>query len=334
MHLGAIIARVLALSLAACALAGPAAADDAGVENRLEVSAAQLDLGEAAPSSVVEGVVTLRNVGRRAIGIVETATTCRCTVASVEPRVVEPGGEIRVAVTLEAPGFAGEERVAEIRLTTSEHQEIVVPVRVRTAPALAVESLEITTLRDGSVACVLEIAALDGALFAMVGAAVNEDPDPKPAARRRLVMAAPTNPDGVLAAVLRLRTDHPLQPTLEVPIGAALMAAGVASAALERAPVRPSPTHIDTTSDGRGPLTAVIELPGWTDGIASTRLSWTNAALDIALRSLELGPTGAVATLEITDAGGGRRSFDRVTLTSPSFESTFRLTVRRGDAAR
>ena len=171
MHLGAINARVLALSLAACLLTGPAAAGDAAVENRLEASIARLELGETAPGEAVEGVVTLRNVGRRAIGIVEATTTCNCTVASVEPRVVEPGGEIRVTVTMAPPDRAATETTAELRVTTTEGQQIRVPVSLRTAASLTATVGKIALHPDGSAVCEATISASDGRPFTILGVA-------------------------------------------------------------------------------------------------------------------------------------------------------------------
>lgn len=330
MHLGAIIARVLALSLAACLLTGPAAAGDdpPAIANRLEVSAALLDLGEVEPSSTVRGSLTLHNIGRRAIGIAATDTSCSCTVASIEPRIAEPGESIRVSIIADAPEGAAEESVATLTLNTTEGQRIEVKVRVTTRAAIVAEVVGVAQLRDGQPACVIEARSLTGEPFLILGQ-YSRVFGPSPAVIHRGLVPLPSATDGTTPAVLRIETDVPRQPTLAVATAAALQEADIHSVAMRRTRTPARPSHVNARLLPDEPVRISIELPGWTDSAAVTRLAWTNPALALRLASLDLTPRGATAVVEIHDRGGGRRSIDQVTISSPSFESIIRITASR-----
>jgi hypothetical protein len=74
---------------------------------RIAVEPMTHDFGTLLPMRTVQKEFTIRNVGKKDLVILGVSTTCGCTVAEMETKVIKPGHTTPLKVNLETRGAKG-----------------------------------------------------------------------------------------------------------------------------------------------------------------------------------------------------------------------------------
>jgi hypothetical protein len=101
---------------------------------RAELTPTHIDLGQVQLESPADASLLLRNVGNERLLIIEIKTSCHCTVAELPTRVIEPGGSLKLKVTLKATRVGARQQQVILRTNDPAHEIISVNV---TAQAVA-----------------------------------------------------------------------------------------------------------------------------------------------------------------------------------------------------
>jgi hypothetical protein len=101
---------VTGLTLALLLLAPPSPEPAAAPAPRLAVEPAAFDFGRVLPERTLSRQFSLRNFGSADLTIERVSTTCGCTAALLDDKVVEPGGRATLRVTLETRKYSGKVR--------------------------------------------------------------------------------------------------------------------------------------------------------------------------------------------------------------------------------
>lgn len=101
--------RALVALLASVTLLGLAQAEDqAGASGpRIRVEPASFDFGRAAQNKTLRKEFSIRNYGNQDLVIESVSTTCGCTAALMDDKVVKPGGTTPLRVSLETRAYRG-----------------------------------------------------------------------------------------------------------------------------------------------------------------------------------------------------------------------------------
>jgi hypothetical protein len=101
-------------ALAALLLAfGPLGAEEAGKKTppakgpRIAVEPASFDFGRAVQDRTLQKEFSLRNFGSEDLVVESVSTTCGCTAALMDSKVVKPGGTTPLRVSLETRNYTG-----------------------------------------------------------------------------------------------------------------------------------------------------------------------------------------------------------------------------------
>ncbi len=100
---------VLLLFIASCAPQSAVTADSQLFVSDLVFEPAELDMGSVREGEKAIGYLRIRNAGHSMEQITEMRTSCGCSVAEPEDRVLMPGGFTRVRITIDT--FAKQDRV-------------------------------------------------------------------------------------------------------------------------------------------------------------------------------------------------------------------------------
>lgn len=99
-----IIAAVMQL----LAFAGPAvSAEEPAKGPRIAVEPPEFDFGKALPNKSLHKDFTIRNFGSENLEIERVSTTCGCTAALADDKVVKPGESTILRVTLQTRDYKG-----------------------------------------------------------------------------------------------------------------------------------------------------------------------------------------------------------------------------------
>ena len=98
--------KALALALALL-VAPPSPEPTAAPAPRLAVEPASFDFGRVLPERTLNREFSLRNFGSADLAIERVSTTCGCTAALLDDKVVKPGGRATLRVTLETRSYKG-----------------------------------------------------------------------------------------------------------------------------------------------------------------------------------------------------------------------------------
>ena len=98
------------LALALLLLAPPSPEPAAAPAPRLAVEPAAFDFGRVLPERTLSRQFSLRNFGSADLTIERVSTTCGCTAALLDDKVVKPGGRATLRVTLETRKYNGKVR--------------------------------------------------------------------------------------------------------------------------------------------------------------------------------------------------------------------------------
>jgi hypothetical protein len=98
---------VKGLALVLVLLAPPSPEPTAAPAPRLAVEPASFDFGRVLPQRTLNREFSLRNFGSADLAIERVSTTCGCTAALLDDKVVKPGGRATLRVTLETRNYQG-----------------------------------------------------------------------------------------------------------------------------------------------------------------------------------------------------------------------------------
>jgi hypothetical protein len=83
---------------------------------RISVEPASFDFGKAVQNKTLSKEFSIRNFGTEDLVIENVSTTCGCTAALLDAKVIKPGGSTPLRVTLETRAYSGKvERKVLIR---------------------------------------------------------------------------------------------------------------------------------------------------------------------------------------------------------------------------
>jgi hypothetical protein len=105
--------KTVAVTLLAVFLVGPAPAQEkdqkagAAAGPRIRVEPPSFDFGKAAQNKTLKKEFSIRNFGREDLVIESVSTTCGCTAALMDSKVVKPGGTTPLRVSLETRAYHG-----------------------------------------------------------------------------------------------------------------------------------------------------------------------------------------------------------------------------------
>ena len=85
----------------------PAAADGSARGPRIRVEPAGFDFGRALPQKTLQKEFRIRNFGDQDLVIENISTTCGCTAALMESKVVKPGESSQLRVSLQTRDYRG-----------------------------------------------------------------------------------------------------------------------------------------------------------------------------------------------------------------------------------
>lgn len=69
---------------------------------QIELEFTGFNFGDVVNGDIVEKAVTVKNIGGEDLYVSEVITTCGCTTAALEPRVIPSGGEAKLNVTFDS----------------------------------------------------------------------------------------------------------------------------------------------------------------------------------------------------------------------------------------
>ena len=85
----------------------PAPTTAAARAPRIEVEPDQFDFGRVLPQRTVSKQFSIRNFGSADLTVERVSTTCGCTAALLDNKVVKPGGSAALRVTFETRNYSG-----------------------------------------------------------------------------------------------------------------------------------------------------------------------------------------------------------------------------------
>jgi hypothetical protein len=98
---------VTAALLATLVVAQEKESKTGGVGPRIRVEPESFDFGKAAQNKTLRKEFSIRNFGNEDLRIESVSTTCGCTAALMESKVVKPGGSTPLRVSLETRAYKG-----------------------------------------------------------------------------------------------------------------------------------------------------------------------------------------------------------------------------------
>ena len=127
--------RSLAWAVAAVLLAGPGVSQEGDKKSeavagpRIRVAPESFDFGRAAQNKTLRKEFSIRNFGNEDLVIESVSTTCGCTAALMDSRVVEPGGTTPLRVSLETRAYRGRV-LRSVMVRSNDPQAGLVEVKV------------------------------------------------------------------------------------------------------------------------------------------------------------------------------------------------------------
>jgi hypothetical protein len=127
----AVVSGFLAVSAVTAAADNAAPQANAKQGPRIAVEPATFDFGQALQNKTLTKDFVLRNLGDESLRIEDVRTTCGCTAALPTDRVVPPGGQTRLQVSLQTRTSEGRlEKSVNIRSNDPTHSVIEIRLNV------------------------------------------------------------------------------------------------------------------------------------------------------------------------------------------------------------
>lgn len=210
------------------------------------------DFGTVTSQNPVEHTFVFKNTGDTTLEISSVRPACGCTVADVTEKVVPPGGESRMTARLTLQGRSGHQSKAitinsndpenpqyRVNMSGNVQQDLVIaPDRLiygQMGPGQEAELFIELTGHTQDAFTVLKIETTDARLIA-TSEVIEEG-------KRHRISAKLTAPDqvGPMNAVVRITTDHPTRPSIDIPVAANVVGELIYA---------PSEISLPATSDG------------------------------------------------------------------------------------
>jgi len=127
--------RSLGWAMAAVLLAGPVVSQDGDPRSeatagpRIRVAPESFDFGRAAQNKTLRKEFSIRNFGNEDLVIESVSTTCGCTAALMDSKVVKPGGTTPLRVSLETRAYRGRV-LRSVMVRSNDPQAALVEVKV------------------------------------------------------------------------------------------------------------------------------------------------------------------------------------------------------------
>jgi hypothetical protein len=113
-----------------------AKAEAAAKGPKIRVEPATFDFGKALPNKTLEKEFSLRNFGSQDLVIENVSTTCGCTAALMDSKVIKPGGTTPLRVSLQTREYSGKvERTILVRSNDPTTALLEIKVQVTVVPA-------------------------------------------------------------------------------------------------------------------------------------------------------------------------------------------------------
>ena len=77
------------------------------IRDRISVEPASFDFGKAVQNKTLSKEFSIKNYGTEDLVIENVSTTCGCTAALLDSKLVKPGGTVPLRVTLETRSYSG-----------------------------------------------------------------------------------------------------------------------------------------------------------------------------------------------------------------------------------
>jgi hypothetical protein len=102
---------------------------------QIAVEPEQFDFGRALPERTLSKQFSIRNFGTADLTVDRVSTTCGCTAALLDSKVIKPGGSAALRVTFQTRNYAG--RVARsvlIKSNDPQHPTLELKLQATVAP--------------------------------------------------------------------------------------------------------------------------------------------------------------------------------------------------------
>jgi hypothetical protein len=234
--LGSTLAAGFVLAVAAASFAAPALAQAAGTPvPKLVVVEDKKDLGTVAKGEPMKYAFVLKNAGAADLLITDVKPACGCTVSEYD-KVIKPGGEGKIALTVDTKNFQGATSKTALVLTNDPAApQTTLYLMAYVKPYVAVLPYGFFRIQalTGEAATSELVLASDEPTFApskveapykFLKTALTELPEKehvagKGAKQYKLALTAPADaPEGLLSGYLKLQTGVPKQPELEISV--------------------------------------------------------------------------------------------------------------------
>ena len=117
-------------------LAPPVAQEPAATRaSRIAVEPSSFDFGRVLPQRTLHKQFSIRNFGSADLVIERVSTTCGCTAALLDSKVVKPAGRASLRVSFESGNFSGKVvRSVLIKSNDPEHQTLELKLLAEVTP--------------------------------------------------------------------------------------------------------------------------------------------------------------------------------------------------------
>lgn len=230
------LAAGCALALVAASFPAPALAQAAaGSAPKLVVVEDKKDLGTVAKGEPMKHTFVLKNAGTADLLITDVKPACGCTVSEYD-KVIKPGGEGKIALTVDTKSFQGATSKTALVLTNDPAMpQTTLYVMAFVKPYVDVLPYGFFRIQalTGETATSELVLASDEPTFAptkveapykFLKTALTEVPEKervagKGAKQYKLALTAPADaPEGLLSGYVKLQTGVPKQPEMEISI--------------------------------------------------------------------------------------------------------------------
>jgi hypothetical protein len=186
------------------------------------------DFGDADNSTSVSHTFVIRNDGDTTLEITNIRAACGCTVANVSTRSIPPGGTSELTANLNLRGRNGRQSKG-ITITSNDPQNpnLVVTMvgNATTAVSLSTERIMFGQLNAGQeISMPLEIRTANNVTMNITGIetgsdaiTIQQETGDDGVTRLQVAMKTPAQP-GAFNSNIKIMTDHPARPVIEVPV--------------------------------------------------------------------------------------------------------------------
>jgi hypothetical protein len=105
---------------------------------RISVEPADFDFGKVVQQKTLQKEFSIRNYGTEDLVIESVSTTCGCTAALMDSKIIKPGGTTPLRVSLETRNYSGRvERKVLVRSNDTTKNMLEIKVGAEVQPAAA-----------------------------------------------------------------------------------------------------------------------------------------------------------------------------------------------------